>query len=168
MTQIKFRSDILSFKSLFKTLLLLSIFLPVIASAETLSAEQQDYQKALKALESNKKSEFTRLKKSLSDYPLYPYLEYEELSRNIGGNTRAIKSFINRYADTPLADRLHNRWLKALAKGKSWSSYYSNYDSRFDGNQELQCHYLNASLRKGNEQCCGRDLHGWQVSTRRL
>ena len=152
LNQIIFRPDILSFKPLFKSILLLSFFLPVVAVSETLSAEQQDYLQALKALESNKKSEFNRLKKSLRDYPLYPYLEYEELSRNIGGNSRTIKSFISRYADTPLADRLHNRWLKALAKGKSWNSYYSNYDSRFDSNQELQCHYLNAALRKGKEQ----------------
>ncbi len=152
MTQIKFRSYILSFKQLLISILLVCLIFPAIAIAENLSAEQKSYLQAIKALEANKKTEFKRLKKSLSDYPLYPYLEYEELSRNIGGNTRGIKAFIERYSDTPLADRLHNRWLKSLAKRKSWSSYYSNYDSRFDSNQELHCHYLNAALRKGEEQ----------------
>lgn len=133
------------------SLLMLSIVL-LFATNANASSDQQRYQSALKALEAGKQSEFQRLKKSLTSYPLYPYLEYEALARSLGGNSRPIKKFIRQYSDTPLSRQLHQKWLKSLASSKSWSSFYENYDSTFDDHQTLRCHYLNASLKKGKEQ----------------
>ncbi len=151
MPLIKSRSHTLSYR-LFIALILFAFVLPVNSSTEKLTPEQQRFLQAITALEKNNNTEYKHLKKSLSDYALYPYLEYEELSRSLGGNSRRVKSFISRNADTPLADRLHNKWLKSLAASNNWSSYYDNYDAKFDGNQTLYCHYLNATLKKGKEQ----------------
>jgi len=118
------------------------------AKESDLSPELKAFKEALVALKANKKTTFSRLKKSLKNDPLYPYLEYEELSRSLG-NSRSIRSFLKTHANTPLAERLRRSWLRSLAKRKQWSEYYKAYDSELDGNTELRCHYMHASLRKG-------------------
>lgn len=144
----------INIKSFTRFSVLVIVFLTVVtavnasAKENQLSPELQTFQDALKALKANNKTTFSRLKKSLRHDPLYPYLEYEEVSRSLG-NKRSVKSFLKKHADTPLAERLKRSWLRSLAKRKQWSDYYSAYSSELDDNTELRCHYMNASLRKG-------------------
>jgi len=144
----------INIKSLFRFSALLIVFvltattLNASTSDDDLSPELRVFKNALVALKANQKTTYSKLKKSLRNNPLYPYLEYEELSRSLG-SSRSIRSFIKTYADTPLAERLRRSWLRSLAKRKQWSEYYRAYDSELDDNTELRCHYMHASLLKG-------------------
>ena len=50
--------------------------------ALTLDEKRARYESAISAIEGNNLAEFTRLKNSISDYPLYPYLDYRSFSRS--------------------------------------------------------------------------------------
>lgn len=62
--------------------------------------------------------------RALRDYPLYPYLRYQELSRRPAEVPAAeVREFLQSYADSPLADRLRSAWLRQLAQTRRWDDY---------------------------------------------
>jgi soluble lytic murein transglycosylase len=91
-----------------------------------------------------------QLTSTIKSYPLYPYLEYELLKRNLSSETnQAVQKFLDDYADTPLADYLRLRWLNQLAKKKRWQEYVDFYQPQ--KNIDRQCHYLNALIHTGRK-----------------
>ncbi|MCP5159568.1 MAG: lytic transglycosylase domain-containing protein [Gammaproteobacteria bacterium] len=61
---------------------------------------------------------------ALRDYPLYPYLYYQSLSRRLTEfPTVEVRDFLQTYPDTPLAIRLRNAWLRQLASARRWDDY---------------------------------------------
>lgn len=143
-------------KPLQLALLLLAVFLllsPLAGASQGLldSSRQKLFLAAEKALKSGNQTLYRELKTSLQDYPLYPYLEYQEL-RNSLSTARAdeVEAFLERYADTPLADLLRKRWLNQLAGRKQWRDYLRFY--RPDSSVTRQCHYLNALLQTGSRE----------------
>lgn len=133
------------------SLLWFSNTLPAIEKS-SLNSQQRHFLSAHDALLAGKSSEFHRLKKSLRNYNLLPYLEYAELERNIASTRdRNIQRFIKKYTDTPLADRMRKLWLKKLASQQRWEKYYAEYSERFSSNKKLYCHYLNAALKQQND-----------------
>ena len=51
--------------------------------ADSLQAQRERYQAIKLAWDANKMDEVERLMPTLRDYPLYPYLEYRELSQDL-------------------------------------------------------------------------------------
>lgn len=91
-----------------------------------------------------------QLKSSIKDYPLYPYLEYELLKKNLANETNgAVQDFLDDYADTPLAGYLRLRWLNQLARKKRWQDYLDFYQPQ--KNIERRCHYVNALIHSGRK-----------------
>ncbi len=91
-----------------------------------------------------------QLKSSIKSYPLYPYLEYKLLKRNLGRESnQAIQTFLDDYPDTPLAGYLRLRWLNHLASKKRWQDYVDFYEPQ--KNIDRQCHYLNALIHTGKK-----------------
>lgn len=104
---------------------------------------------ARKALNDKRKDRYRELARKLKDYPLYPYLEYQELRDRLGSaGNREVSAFLKHHADTPLAPRLRRAWLYELARHKDWKRYLDVYE----GGQpaELQCYHLQAKLHTGN------------------
>ncbi|MDH5302344.1 MAG: transglycosylase SLT domain-containing protein [Gammaproteobacteria bacterium] len=137
-----------------------TIFFPVLglglllASSAVLAAtlEQQRvlYDQAMSQLKANKFDTFKRIQKQLVDYPLYPYLEYEYLRKNISRATdKQILDFLSTYDNTPIADRLRYAWLHQLAKQKDWEKLVVNY--RSGGGSQLSCQYAEALFRTSRE-----------------
>lgn len=113
--------------------------------------ERQLFLEAEKALKLGQLTKFNKLKKQLSDYPLYPYLEYKQLRNNLHRQkSRNIRNFIKKYNDTPLASRLRNAWLSRLAKTGQWQEFLKFYEPY--GGETLQCHYLTALLSTGQKK----------------
>lgn len=133
---------------LFLNLFWFSSTLPA-AESSSLNSQQRNFLAAHEALMAGNTAKFQRLKKSLKNYKLYPYLEYAELERNIASaSDRQIARFIKKYADTPLADRMRKLWLKELAKKQRWKKFHAEYSDKFSGNTTLRCHYLHAALKQ--------------------
>lgn len=96
--------------------------------ADTLEVQRAQYRAAFSALTHGDAKPFERHRRSLQDYPLYPYLELEELRRHLSSaNPREIDGFLTRYADQLPASRLRLAWLQTLQSQQRWSEYLRYY-----------------------------------------
>lgn len=133
-----------------RILLIASIMmvLPIYADASANRTEQRAaYKEALSALNRGRITDFNRIRKGLSDYPLYPYLEYNRLSKNVANlPARDVSGFRDSWPDSPLVDRLELSWLHMLGLKGKWSELESHYDERHR-NTEVRCLYERARLK---------------------
>ncbi len=92
---------------------------------------------------------FGRHSAKLENTPLYPYLLYWHLRNRLSRQLPlTIEAFLQRYADTPLAPILRERWLKYLARQQRWEDYLAFYE---DGEEAaLRCHFHYAQYKTGD------------------
>lgn len=129
-------------------LLLSGLSLGISVHAADLSEQRQNYRAAEQALAQNQVEKYQKLASTLRNYPLYPYLQFEELKKNLNNvSASEVSAFTNRYADTPLAARLYDAWLGQLASSGRWQDFSRFYQGQ--NSIEMQCHYLEALHRTG-------------------
>ena len=117
----------------------------------TLSKQREIFQAAEEALTSDDLDRFRRLKTTLKDYPLYPYLVYQETIHDLKHQTpNQIRKRLTYLQDTPLKKQLRDRWLSLLAEEKLWYTYMEF--STPGGSIERQCQRLTAMMRTGKRQ----------------
>lgn len=88
---------------------------------------------------------FRQLRDQLTDYPLYPYLEFADLSQRLASAADGeIEAFLERYAETPLAWRLRRTWLKLLARREQWQKFLEIYAPSDDAT--MRCQWLRALI----------------------
>ncbi|EGV18644.1 transglycosylase SLT domain-containing protein [Thiocapsa marina] len=103
---------------------------------------------AERALEANDIETFDRLSAGLADYPLYPYLRFAFLTRDLEATSDAdIERFLGDYPQTQLATRLRLAYLARLAAAERWSDYARIY--RPDRATERRCLYLRSLIETG-------------------
>lgn len=131
------------FAALLGTALLLS---PGISSAydkSTFAQQRKDFVAAEKALKKGRVSRFHRLAAGLKDYPLYPYLQYQLMRKQLGKLKNIdIQHFLVENNGSPVANRLRRAWLSKLARTKQWQTLVDNY--YLVKNTRLHCHYARA------------------------
>lgn len=121
--------------------------LPVNADPE-LDSHRATFLRAEHALKKQDLVNYERLSKTITNYPLYPYLIYEALKQKIAASNdpeftwAQIKQFEKKYPDFPFLNALQELWLTNTAKQKNWASYAQKYQS--SKNEALQCHYYYA------------------------
>lgn len=122
------------------------------AFAEDQAEQRAMFLQAKQALATGNYASFSRLSEQLKNYPLYPYLRYYYLQYRLDEISNAeVMDFIQKYADTPLAERLRYIWLNHLAEEQQWSDFLKYYHPTNDA--QLQCQYLQAGTLQGiNEQ----------------
>jgi soluble lytic murein transglycosylase len=125
------------------SLMILAI-LPAVQATSLLS-EQTRFLQAEKALRSGSLVRYHQLKDELENYPLVPYLEYTEASKNLSVSKK-IEHFLRNNSDTYLASKLRFRWLKWLGKHKRWKQYHSIYQT--SDSTQLQCYHLRAAIHQ--------------------
>ncbi len=128
------------------------LLLALVAQNTYAAIEQQRelFLQAERALESHQHARYRELLPELRDYPLYPYLIYQDLRQRLdtAGNEEFSLFFYN-YGNTPLAPMLRNALLKQLARKKRWQDYLAHYLPGDD--VSLQCHYRTALLKTGQK-----------------
>ncbi len=82
----------------------------------------------------------------LKYYPLYPYIQYQWLIKNLG-ETKKIKIFLRYNKDSRYAGLLRYKWQIYLAKNKNWPEYIEQYQKT--KNIKLQCYYFWAQYNSG-------------------
>jgi len=85
----------------------------------------------------------------LKDYPLYPYLQYQWLKKNIADEHQVIQ-FLEQYSSSRYAPKLKRQWLNHLAKQKQWPLLVQNYSQTND--TRLNCYYHFAQLNTGDTE----------------
>ncbi|HSC67972.1 MAG TPA: transglycosylase SLT domain-containing protein [Cellvibrio sp.] len=125
--------------------------------------ERQRYDQAQKALNAKNMPEYQRLVKQLQNYPLVPYLEYQELSnRLITLPKKEVETFFARYPESFLSERLTHRWLRTLAQRERWTDYQQFYDKRLT-DPELACLNLRARLATGDKSALKDVAPLWNI-----
>ncbi len=127
--------------------LLLFSFLLAVPTLSVASKQRAQFQVAYQELKKGKNPRISHLK----DYPLYPYLEYEKIRRNLKGvPEKQLLSFIDNYKNTPLADKLWSHWLGRLATQQRWKKIVAVY-SPLAADVAARCYYLQALAHVGDK-----------------
>ncbi|MCU7922058.1 MAG: transglycosylase SLT domain-containing protein [Candidatus Thiodiazotropha sp. (ex Dulcina madagascariensis)] len=132
-------------------ILLLAFLLFTSAAAaddRRLQTQRQQFLAAEAALDANDMAAYLRLREALLDYPLLPYLDYQETLATL--EQQSLESMSNRLMrleGTPLKQRLRSHWLALLAKERLWHTYLKF--SREGGSSKQQCNRLQAMIETG-------------------
>ena len=91
------------------------------ALADSLDAQRQRYQQIKQAWDGNQMGVVAQLMPTLRDYPLYPYLEYRELTQDLSqAGFSEVNDFIKRNPTLPPAKSLAPRFVNELARREDW------------------------------------------------
>jgi soluble lytic murein transglycosylase len=137
---------------MFQTMLTLAwLGVSCFMALETRADARADFLAAESALERGDLAAFQTLADGLRDDPLYPYLLFAELTRDLDQAPDArIESFLADYAETPLAERLRLAYLRRLANAGRWADYARFYQP--DDSVERRCFYLRALIETGRAE----------------
>ncbi len=121
----------------------------LVCAAPDIAQQRAGFEAAERALKQGNQPEFQGLLSTLRDYPLYPYLLYQDLQPRLAkADAAEVHAFLRDYPDTPLAPRLRAAWLQLLAGRSRWDELISTYVPTSD--VETQCLYRKAQLETGN------------------
>ena len=115
-----------------------------LSSDPSLRALRKTFLQAEQYIKQERESDFFALADSLKNYPLYPYLQYQWLSKHLDDN-ESIQAFLQNHINSRYAPLLHSQWLKHLGQTQNWPSFaqhYKNYNSN-----ELQCYFAQAQFQ---------------------
>lgn len=88
--------------------------------------------------------------RTLSTYPLYPYLEYQALRASLEEQSdERINDFLTRNADTPLYGRLLFAWARHTGQKGQWDSFNAAWSKIQRPSTELRCLHGQYQLEQG-------------------
>jgi len=137
------RNAIQRWRNAIVTVVVASASLCAIASAHAQAQAQADtdFVAAKAAFERGDWRQLDALAPALSGHVLARYVEYWQLkSRLDDAMPEAVASFVARYPDGPLADRLRVDWLKVLGKRGDWNRFALDYPPATGEDTELACY----------------------------
>lgn len=120
-------------------------------NSSTLTEQRTRFLEAEKALRLKQFSKYRRLLPTLTEYPLYPYLRYQELKQRLPKVTAGeVNQFLNDYESLPASDLLRKKWLRLKARQGRWQQFLDFYTPQ--KSTRLQCYYLNALIQTGQTE----------------
>ncbi|WP_428945131.1 murein transglycosylase [Pantoea sp. FN060301] len=91
------------------------------AQADSLDAQRSRYLEIKQAWDNNQMDTVAQLMPTLRDYPLYPYLEYRQLTQNLDQQSGfVVNDFIKKYPTLPPVRSLAARFVNELARRQDW------------------------------------------------
>ncbi|MFP6849321.1 MAG: transglycosylase SLT domain-containing protein [Pseudomonas sp.] len=119
------------------------------AHATTLAQQRQYYDQAKAALAKGDKGPYERYASALRDYPLEPYLAYDELTARLKwASNDEIEKFLAEHGDLPQISWMKLRWLRWLAERGEWQTFINHYEPALNFT-ELDCLYGQYQLSHG-------------------
>jgi soluble lytic murein transglycosylase len=116
-------------KRLRGNLLLCLVVFSGAAFGNILDRQRNDFLQAEKLLAQGNTAAFMRIAAGLTDYPLYPYLQYLWLKDNLHQTDRVL-AFLASYKDSRYASLLRTKWLEHLARNGQWHDFIRHYIAR--------------------------------------
>jgi soluble lytic murein transglycosylase len=121
--------------------LLLSASAASTVQAGDLALQRQYYDQAKSALARGDSGPYERYGPMLVDYPLTPYLAFDELTARLKTADNAeVERFFFEHGDLPQANWMKLRWLRVLADRGDWPMFVKYYDPKLKFT-ELDCLY---------------------------
>ncbi len=113
--------------------------------ADLVTAREASQRRDLKALE-NWRARF-------AGHPLEAYPAYWLLSATLEkADPAAIRAFLSRHADTPLADPLRRDWLKVLGASGQWDLFRQEFSALASDDPEVACYALQERLARDDAE----------------
>ncbi|HBM07574.1 lytic murein transglycosylase [Pseudomonas sp. Choline-3u-10] len=134
----------------------LSLFLSVVTvettQAASLQQQRQLYDEAKRALAKGDSGPYRRHASALRDYPLEPYLAYDDLTARLKtASNDEVEKFLAEHGDLPQASWMKLRWLRLLAARGDWRPFVAHYDPKMNFT-ELDCLYGQYQLISGQKE----------------
>ncbi|MES2213196.1 MAG: transglycosylase SLT domain-containing protein [Pseudomonadota bacterium] len=154
------------------------------AAPDNLAQARTHFLEAEHALHDKNMTVYRGLKAKLHDYPLYPYLVYQEMQRNIPQlSLTEVKQFQSAHTDSPLSEQLRDQWLSYHFDHKHWMIIRDAYQPNDSLAHQCQYSWANYTLHPdatqldaigtllwGHDQAlpptCTRLLQLWQKHTK--
>lgn len=140
----------------------------LVALASTANAQNLDAQRTAMrtAIDNAERGQFDAgATAALRNHPLYGWLEYSALRRNIDTlPTAQAQDFLKRYQGQAVAETFRSVWLPALARRQDWPTLLANWKPTTDAG--LRCAELNArqATGKADAQWTSDALALWRSS----
>ena len=123
-----------------------------VARADTLDQQRSRYAQIKQAWDNRQMDVVDQLMPTLRDYPLYPYLEYRQLSSDLMNTPAlAVTNFVQANPTLPPARTLRNRFVNELARREDWRGLLA-FSPEKPGTVEAQCNYYYAQYAVGDTQ----------------
>ncbi|MDX7999018.1 murein transglycosylase [Xenorhabdus sp. Reich] len=123
-----------------------------VAHADSLEAQRQRYQEIKQAWDAKNMTEVARLMPTLKDYPLYPYLEYRQLTQDLAITPpQQVQNFIDTHPTLPPARSLKARFTNILASNGDWSGVLA-FNTTPPNTVAERCDYYFAQWATGHQQ----------------
>lgn len=117
--------------------------------ADSLDEQRQRYSQIKQAWDNRQMDAVAQLMPTLRDYPLYPYLQYRQLSENLQNTPAiAVSQFVQSYPTLPLVRSLHSRFVNELARRQDWRGLLA-FSPKAPNGQEARCNYYYAEYNTG-------------------
>ncbi len=122
-----------------------------VAHADSLDAQRQRYLQIKQAWDTNQMDTVNQLMPTLRDYPLYPYLEYRQLTQDLGQVSSAqVTEFINEHPTLPPAMSLSSRFVNELGRRGDWHSLLA-FSPQAPKPVAARCNYYYAKWATGEQ-----------------
>jgi len=133
------------------------------ARADSLDAQRQRYQQIKQAWDNKQMDVVSQLMPTLRDYPLYPYLEYRQLTQDLGQVGLAeIKNFLATHPTLPPARSLNSQYINELARREDWNSLLV-FSPQPPNPLGARCNYYYAKWSTGEQNVAWQGRMGRQV-----
>ena len=122
------------------------------AFADSLQEQRQRYSQIRQAWDAKQMDVVAQLMPTLQDYPLYPYLEYRQLSQDLSQDTvLGINNFVNRYPTLPAAKSLKNQFVSELARRDDWQGLLI-FSPQEPPTAQAKCYWYYANYATGHQR----------------
>jgi soluble lytic murein transglycosylase len=134
-------------------LTMLVVLMPtgLLAASSVDEQQRENFSRAWNAATRGERAIFDQLMPGLTDYLLYPYLQYEDLRfRRSSVNEAEMSAFLDAHEDWAFTAGLETAWLRTLGKQKQWDSLLRHAPGSTD--TEVQCYLAHARIQRGQTE----------------
>lgn len=120
--------------------------------ADSLDEQRERYGQIKQAWDSRQMSVVAQLMPTLTTYPLYPYLQYRQITDDLANQPAlVVNNFIAANPTLPLVRTLKSRFVIELARRGDWQGLLAFSPAKPEST-EAQCYYYYAKWRAGEKQ----------------
>lgn len=124
----------------------------VLANTASITQQRSLYNQAKLALSKNDTSVYLNNSAVLRNYPLTPYLAYDELTQRLPtASSNEIEKFLLEHGDLPQINWMKLRWLRLLSERQQWPLFLKYYSPELNF-IELDCRFARYQLQSGQSQ----------------
>lgn len=127
-----------------------------------LAQSDADFLAARAAYERGDRAKLAAFAPRLSGHVLAPYVAYWQLKLGMeDASPAAIRDYLDKYPNSPLADRLRTDWLKFLGRRALWARFGTDYAAPPSDDVELACYNVLFKWQRDGEAAVAEALPLW-------